>query len=181
MAWWQIILIVVGAIVVGLVVGYLLSILISNIIPALVRRGQTVRKTPDKKRTDKTKQSPSVRSPVFSDSLSDLYAEIEYNRRLSSSEWTGELQPFQTSVWDKQGEDVRSLPAEIRNELNEAYSDMALANSITWLSIEMKRRSPSLDESYTRLRSSIAERLNRAKPQLDSNRLTLRSNPTPKT
>ena len=175
MAWWQIILIVVGAIVFGLVVGYLFSILISSVIPALVRRGQPARKTPEK-----TKQSPSVRSPAFSDSLSDLYAEIEYNRQLSSSEWTGELQSFQTSVWDKQGDDVHSLLAEIRNELNEAYSDMALANSITWLSIEMKRRSPSLDESYTRLRSGIAERLNRVKPKLESNRITVRSNPTQK-
>jgi hypothetical protein len=174
-AWWQITLIVVGAVVVGLAVGYLFSILISGVIPAFVRKGKTEKKAPEKK-----VKPPSVHSPVISDTLSKLIAEIEYNRRLSSSEWTGELQPFQTNAWDNQGEDIHSLPAEVRNELSEAYSDMALANSITWLSIEMKRRSPSLDESYTRLRSSISERLNRAKPQLESNGLTLRSNPAQK-
>lgn len=175
MAWWQIILIVVGAVVIGLAVGYLFSILTSGVIPAFIRRGQTIRKT-----SRKNIKSPSVHSPIISDSLSNLVAEIEYNRQLSSSEWTGELQPFQTNAWDKQGDEVHSLPTEIRNELNEAYSDMALANSITWLSIEMKRRSPSLDESYTRLRSSISERLNRVKPQLESHGLTVRSTPTQK-
>jgi hypothetical protein len=91
----------------------------------------------------------------------DLFAEIETNRRIATKEWTGELQPFQTRAWDNRGEEVHSLAVEIRNELTEAYSDMALANSISWLSSEMSRRSPSLDESYTKLRTSVATRLNK--------------------
>ncbi len=170
MAWWQIILIIVGAVVVGLVIGYLVSVLISNVIPALFGRRETVTERPGK-----TVTPSSVRPPVISNTLSSLIAEIEYNRRLSSSEWTGELHQFQTRAWDSQGDELNSLPADLRNELNEAYSDMALANSITWLSIEMKRRSPSLDESYTKLRHSISERLTRTKPKLESAGLIARS------
>jgi hypothetical protein len=58
------------------------------------------------------------------------------------------------------------MPANLRNELTEAYSDMALANSITWLSTEMGRRSQSLDESYLKLRTSVSDRLNRVRTQL---------------
>jgi hypothetical protein len=174
-AQWQILLIIIGAVAVGLVIGYFVSILISNLIPALFRRREPV----EKKKPVKTVSSSSKHSrvPVISDSLSKLIAEIEDNRRLSSSEWVGELQPFKTNVWDNQGEEVHSLPTEIRNELGEAYSDMALANSITWLSTEMKRRSPSLDESYTRLRNNISERLNRIITQLKSNGLAVPSTP----
>jgi hypothetical protein len=96
----------------------------------------------------------------------DLFAEIEHNRRLAAEQWSGQLEPFQTSVWDNRGDEVHLLPPEIRNALGEAYSDMALANSITWLSTEMSRRSPSLDESYTKLRASIATRLSHVRLQL---------------
>jgi hypothetical protein len=61
---------------------------------------------------------------------------------------------------------VHSLPPDILAELADAYSDMALANSITWLSTEMSRRSPSLDDSYAKLKASVATRLNRVGPLL---------------
>lgn len=171
MAWWQVALIIVGAVIIGVIAGYLVNVLIfSRLIPAFTKRKRTVKEKPVR-----AVDVPAVHSPPVSSFLSSLISEIEYNYHLSSSDWNGELQAFQTTVWDSLGDDIHSLPVDIRNELNEAYSDMALANSITWLSIEMKRRSPSLDESYTRLRNSIFERLNRTKPQLERNQLTIRA------
>jgi hypothetical protein len=156
-SWWQIVLIVGGAVVVGLAVGYVLNHLIVKTTTAVnVKRG-----TGGHPVNPVTQQTPDAPPTV-----PDLFAEIEFNRRIASAEWKGELQPFQTRAWDNRGDEVHSLAAELRSELAEAYSDMSLANSITWLSTEMARRSPSLDESYLKLRINIAERLNRVKLQL---------------
>lgn len=158
MVWWQIVLIVIVAVVAGLGVGYAFNKLIIHIMVAL----------------RKTKQRPVIKNtsvPVINHvntepSVPDLFTEIEFNRRIATKEWTGELQSFQTRAWDNRGDEVHSLAVEIRNELTEAYSDMALANSISWLSTEMSRRSPSLDESYSKLKASVAARLNKVKLQL---------------
>ncbi len=158
MVWWQVVLIIVGAVGVGLAAGYLLNLLVGKIISSLKR---TARR-PASRTTASTTTDP--REP----SVPDLYAEIEYNRRLATKEWTGELQAFETRAWDNRGDEVHSLPPEVRTELMEAYSDMALANSITWLSTEMSRRSPSLDESYRKLRAAVASRLERVREELDS-------------
>ena len=165
MEWWQITLIVAGAIVIGLSVGYLLNLLISRIISRL----RAVRKLPLRQSV-----SPSEPHPT-QPSVPDLYAEIEYNRRLATSEWSGQLQPFQTRAWDSRGDEIHTLSVDVRNELAEAYSDMALANSITWLSTEMERRSPSLDESYGKLKASVATRLNRVRLLLDDSSSPTRS------
>ena len=163
MEWWQIVLIVAGAVVIGLAVGYLLNLLISRIIFQL----KAVRRPPLRQSVSSSEPHPA--QPSFP----DLYAEIEYNRRLATSEWSGQLQPFQTRAWDSRGDEIHALSVDVRNELAEAYSDMALANSITWLSTEMERRSPSLDESYAKLKASVASRLNRVRLLLDD-----RSSPT---
>lgn len=97
----------------------------------------------------------------------DLLLEIENNRRIASQTWTGNLQSFQTQVWDNKRDEVHSLPPEVREELMQAYFDMSLANSVVWLATEMGRRSPSLDESYLKLRTSIADRLNRVKSPIE--------------
>ncbi len=167
MEWWQIVLIVVGAVAIGLAVGYLLNILVARLISALRKtRPRPVRNPGPISQASQPQVTPSV---------PDLFAEIEYNRRLAASEWSGQLQPFQTRVWDSRGEEVHSLAADVRSELSEAYSDMALANSITWLATEMSRRSPSLDDSYTKLRASVAARLNRARLLLTDSTPTTRS------
>ena len=169
MVWWQIVLIVIVAVVAGLGVGYAFNKLIIHIMVAL----------------RKTKQRPVIKNtsvPVINHintepSVPDLFTEIEFNRRIATKEWTGELQPFQTRAWDNRGDEVHSLAVEIRNELTEAYSDMALANSISWLSTEMSRRSPSLDESYSKLKASVAARLNKVKLQLSEEGLVTETDP----
>ena len=158
MGWWQIVLIIVGAVVVGLAVGYGLNAAAARATSALRR----IRARPTRQSIALADPRPAPAAP----SAPDLFAEIEYNRRLATSEWSGQLQSFQTRAWDNRGEEVHSLAADVRSELAEAYSDMALANSITWLSTEMSRRSPSLDESYTKLRATVATRLNRVRIML---------------
>lgn len=149
MTWWQILLILIGAIAIGLAAGYLLHRL-TVLASAAARRRRTARV-----------EQVANKAVDVKPTVPDLYAEIEYNRRIANGEWNGQMQPFVTRAWDSRGDEVHALPVELRNELAEAYSDMALANSITWLATEMSRRSPGLDESYQKLRASVAARLNR--------------------
>ena len=68
---------------------------------------------------------------------------------------------FQTHAWDTSQDEVHKLPANVREDLTQAYVDMRLANSIVWLSTELGRRSQNLDENYIKLCTSIAVRLDR--------------------
>ncbi len=158
MQWWQIVLIVVGAVLTGLIVGYGLNLIITRLISSL----QKAKARPIRQPIPAPQQPP----PPVEPSVPDLFAEIEYNRRLATAEFSGQLHPFQTKAWDSRGDEIHSLPPDVRTELAEAYSDMALANSITWLSTEMSRRSASLDDSYAKLKASVATRLNRVSPFL---------------
>ena len=97
----------------------------------------------------------------------ELVAEIENNHRIATEPWTGELLPFQTGVWDTSPDKVHILPANLREALVETYTDIRLANSIVWLSTELGRRTHNLDENYMKLRTNIAERLDRIKPLLE--------------
>jgi hypothetical protein len=173
--WWQVVLIIGGAVAVGLGAGYVLNLVAARAASAfrISRRRPVRQRSLTSVRQSQTEPPGPVEPPMISappappvPSVPDLFAEIEHNRRLAADQWSGQLEPFQTTVWDNRGDEVHSLPADIRNALVEAYSDMALANSITWLSTEMSRRSPSLDESYTKLRASIAARLGNVRLQL---------------
>jgi hypothetical protein len=158
MPWWQVVLIIAGSIVIGLSAGYVVfRVFVSA--AKMARPIKTVRVAPAAAPAPHTDREVQHVVP-------DLFAEIEYNRRIASGEWNGDPQPFLTKAWDNRGEELHSMPANLRNELTEAYSDMALANSITWLSTEMGRRSQSLDESYLKLRTSVSDRLNRVRMQL---------------
>jgi hypothetical protein len=162
--WWQIVLIIIGSVILGFGIGYLINVLIVHISSAIKKT--KVRPVQQNITVSTTPKIVSTPNKILEPSVPDIFTEIEYNRRIASKEWTGELQTFQTRAWDNRGDEVHSLVVEVRSELTEAYSDMALANSISWLSTEMSRRSPSLDESYSKLRSSIAVRLNKVRSQL---------------
>jgi hypothetical protein len=161
-SWWQIALIILGSIIVGLAVGFLLNYLIVAITARL-----------KKKPTNKPQTTTVVLEPPKT-TVPDLFVEVENNRYIASQTGTGNLQPFQTQVWDTKRDEVHLLPPELREELTQAYFDMSLANSIVWLATEMGRRSSSLDESYLKLCTSIADRLNRLKPSIEQ--LKLRQN-----
>ena len=96
-----------------------------------------------------------------------LLAEIEANRKIANEPWTGTLAPFQTDVWDASPSELHALPTNLREDLAKAYSDIQLANSIVWLARELKRRSPNLDENYSKLCTNIATRLEAVIPRLE--------------
>ena len=227
MNWWQVILIILGSIVVGLLVGYFLYYL--SIRAAAFFRENLVRQRASRKaapvppvvkqETVKPAATPSVRQPVAAPQqakppvttpppvkqpqvtppaakqpeaappaakqpvttsppspqpssppssspppkpiMPELISEIENNRRIAAQPWSGTLFSFQTRVWDSNQDQLQLIPANLREELKEAYFDISLANSIVWLATEMGRRSEHLDESYTKLCSGIAQRLSR--------------------
>ena len=195
MSWWQIALIILVSIIVGLLVGYLLYYLIVIITARLRKKPadipanepQTTAVVPEPPKAQvpeppkikipepskvKVSEPPKKKVPEPSKTMvPDLFLEIESNRRIASQAWAGNLQSFQTQVWDNKRDEVHSLPPEVREELTQAYFDMSLANSVVWLATEMGRRSPSLDESYLKLRTSIADRLNRVKSPIEQLRL----------
>ena len=123
-------------------------------------------KTPPKKGETSEK---AIEEPTFT--ASGLLEEIEKNRRIASDALpsTGNLTPFETSMWDASRDGAHNLPSNFRDDVAQAYVDMRLANSIVWLSVELGRRSPNLDESYSKLCNNIANRLNRISPQLKQN------------
>ena len=93
----------------------------------------------------------------------ELMTEVDDNLRIASESWTGELIPFHTSVWDAEQYEVYELPTKLRNDLKHVYDIIDLANQIVWLSAEFNRRSHDADETYKRMRTSIAETLHRIK------------------
>lgn len=100
------------------------------------------------------------------DVATELLDEVEQNRRLAATPSKDKLVPFQTKVWDLYRDGLQTLPVNLREDLTQAYVDIRLANSIVWLSAELGRRSPNLDESYSKLCRNIATRLDRVRPQL---------------
>jgi hypothetical protein len=170
-SWWQIALIILGSIVVGLLVGYLLNYLIVTLTARLRKRpANKPQTTAVIREPPKTTEPPKTIEPQKT-AAADLFVEIENNQRIASQTRAGNLQPFQTKVWDTMRDEVHLLPAELREELTQAYFDMSLANSIVWLATEMGRRSSSLDESHLKLCASIADRLNRLKSPIEQLRL----------
>jgi alpha-amylase/alpha-mannosidase (GH57 family) len=96
----------------------------------------------------------------------NLFVEIENNRKIATEPWTGKLLAFQTDVWYTRLEEVRRLPANLREDLTQAYTDISLADQIVWFADELGRRSQALDEGYIKLCANIAARLDRITPQL---------------
>lgn len=90
-----------------------------------------------------------------------LFAEVENNHRIATEPWTGELRLFQTDVLDASQAETHRLPANLQEDLIQAYVDMHLANNIVWLSTELGLRSRNLDKNYMKLCASVAARLDR--------------------
>jgi hypothetical protein len=89
----------------------------------------------------------------------DFLLEVEANLAIATSPWTGKLLPFQTKIMDANRGRIDSLLPELKESLTEAYTDMHLANTLVWLSMDVGHRSKDLDESYLKLCNKISERL----------------------
>lgn len=151
MDWWQILLIILVSIVIGLLVGGLLSYLILRL---------------QKKPFFKERETTAVVEEQLESTAPDLLAEVENNCRIATEPWMDELLHFQTHVWDTNQDEVHRLTANLREDLTQAYLDMRQANDIVWLSTELGHRSHTLDEHYMKVRTRIAARLERIMPLL---------------
>ena len=145
--WWQIILILFVSIAVGILGGIFLSYLTRRSIK-------------------KPEAAPVVKAP-FASKVTDLLAEIRNNRKIATEPQSNELLPFQTQIWDTCRYEISKLLVNHHKDLEQAYIDMRLANSIVWLSKEFSHRTPNLDENYTKLCTSIAGRLDRVRPLIE--------------
>lgn len=145
--WWQIVLILLTSIVVGIVGGVLLS--------RLTRRFAKKRK------------AASVVKEQLKSTMSDLLVEVKNNLKIATEPGTNKLLPFQTQVWDVCRYEIGKLPGNHHQDLEQAYIDIRLANSIVWLSTEFSRRTPNLDENYMKLCTSITGRLDRVRPLIE--------------
>ena len=160
MQWWQIVLIILASIAAGVMVATFIIYLISQFVshrevsplPNIVFRSEGKRKTA----TTAEEQLESFRP--------GLLVEIKNNRRIAADPWTGKLLPFEHQIWDAIEDEVHRLPANLREVLTQAYADMRLANSIVKLSTEVGHRSQALYESYMKMCTAIAARLNRIMP-----------------
>ena len=96
-----------------------------------------------------------------------LFAEVENNHRIATEPLTDKLRPFLSDAWGAHQYEVNKLPTNLRDDLEQVYTDISMANSIVWVSTEFNRRTQSLDMHYRQLCTSIAERLDRIKPLIE--------------
>ena len=97
----------------------------------------------------------------------ELLAEFENNCRIVN-EFSGDnLLPLQSDVWDSQRYSLFRLPSNLREQLEQVYDEIHQLNSIVWLSTELSHRTSLSDEIYRQLLTSIAERLNSIKQNME--------------
>lgn len=192
MEWWQILLIGVASLLVGMLLGVLVHLLLKRL--ARMRETALVVKEPVVKEQlvqepvvkesaveepmakeslvqEPVVKEPAIKWPVTKEpakvTLPDLIFEVENNIKTATQPWTGKLLPFQTHTWEVLQDTVDNVPATAQEDLKQIYVDIRLANSIVRLATEFNRRSSSLDDSYKKLCVSIAERLDRIKPLIE--------------
>jgi len=151
MDWWQIALIVLASVAVGLLVGGLLSYLITRL---------------RKKSFFAKREAIQVAEELPESTAPDLLTELETNHRIATESQTDEIRPFETRVWETSQNAVHKLTVDVREELAQAYLDMHQANDIVWLSTELGHKSQTLDEHYKNLCPRIAGRLEKLMPLL---------------
>ena len=144
MDWWQIALMILASIFLGLLLGGLISYLMARF---------------SKKPLLNKREAAAVVEEQLKCTLPELLAEIENNCRIATEPWTGNLLSFETQVCSTSQDELRSLPTKLRTDLTKAYDDIRLANGIVWLSTELGRRSQNLDEYYMKLCTNIAKTL----------------------
>jgi|GEM_PF-3566012 len=115
----------------------------------------------------KKRQINQVQPEIFiKPQKSELLVELETNLSIATTPWEGKLIAFQTKAMDSNRAKIESLDPALKDELIEAYTDIHLANTLVWLSMDVGHRSKDLDESYLKLCNKIAERLGRVLPEI---------------
>ena len=145
--WLQIVLLAVGSIAAGVIFAFFLV----NLVKRFGRKRELTSGPP-------TQQEYM---PI------DLVDEVISNYKIAADHDINKLLPFETQRWLTYLNRSDKLPVSFRQDLEQAYFCMNLANQLVWLSTELNRRSPDVDRHYTNLCNNIVESLNKIEPPLD--------------
>jgi hypothetical protein len=96
----------------------------------------------------------------FEQIMPELLTEIEHNFRIAREFSGGDLISLRTEIWDNSQHAIKTLPVRLQNELVNLYGVIKMLNNVVWFSTEFQRHSSSLSEQYTKLLSTVADRLN---------------------
>jgi len=171
MEWWQVALIVVAAIFIGILIGiscyYLFIRFVKkdrvkflDLFYLLFSKKPKVFTSNDLARQSIStpSASPEVHEPTEFP-IPELLVEFEHNQKIVT-EFSGDnLLPLQTDAWDAHKYLAHKLPVNLREQLEEVYSDVNSLNNMVSFSTNLDYRSSFLDERYKKLLTSIAERL----------------------
>ncbi len=132
----------------------------------LTNLSETLTNITSKTTMEKTADSSLQTNTASHFEKSELLLEIKSNKSIAKAQFTGKLLPFQTGAWDRSFYEAFTLPVDSLKELSEAYIDIRLANELVWLSEVVGHTRKEIEESYLKLRTSIADRLDKALMQI---------------
>jgi len=179
LAWWQISLILVATIVIGILISVCICYLIVRFI--LKKRLSFFKffylffsKKPEVHAFGDSAQqfinTPSAPPEVHEPAnffISDLFLEIEHNLRIIAESSGSNQVTLKSDVWDALRNSAQELPANLREQLEHLYSEIHLLNQIVRVSTELGFRSSFLDERYGKRATSITEKLHKIKQSVE--------------
>ena len=179
LAWWQISLILVATILIGILISICICYLIVRFI--LKKRLSFFKffclffsKKPEVQASGDSAQQfintpsapPEVHEPA-NFPISDLFLEVEHNLRIIAESSGSNQLPLKSDVGDALRNLAQELPANLREQLEHLYSEIHLLNQIVRVSTELGFRSSFLDERYGRRATSITEKLQKIKQSVE--------------
>ncbi len=179
LGWWQMALVLVASILIGILISLSVCYLIArfvykdrvtffNFFYMLFSKKPKVFTSSDLARQfiNTPSAPPEVHEPAKFP-LPELLVEMEHNLKIVT-EFSGDnLLPLQSNVWDAGRYLAHKLPVNLREQLVQVYSDIHLLNQIVRVSTELGYRSSFLDERYGKRVTTIAERLQRIKQNVE--------------
>ena len=183
LGWWQISLILIASILIGILVGLSIIYLVtrfvfkqqvpfSKLFYTLFRKKRKVLSSSNLARQfiDTPGASPEVHeTPKFP--IPELLVEIEHNLKICN-EFTGDnILPLQSEVWNASRDTASQLPNNLREQLEKVYFDIHLLNHIVSSSTKLDYRNSVLNELYRKRIPTIAERLQRIKQNIENRAL----------
>jgi len=179
LGWWQMALVLVASILIGILISLSVCYLIArfvykdrvtffNFFYMLFSKKPKVFTSSDLARQfiNTPSAPPEVHEPAKFP-LHELLVEMEHNLKIVT-EFSGDnLLPLQSNVWDAGRYLAHKLPVNLREQLVQVYSDIHLLNEIVRVSTELGYRSSFLDERYGKRVTSVAEKLQRMKQNVE--------------
>jgi len=96
-----------------------------------------------------------------------LLTEFQHNYRIATG-FSGEnLLPLQTTIWDAHRYSAQKLPVNLREQLEQVYTDIHSLNTVVWFITELGHKSSFLEEEYRKLLASISKQLQKIKTDIE--------------